>query len=123
MDKLKTKDFLFDRLDEIRLYKANKRKIYEMFIESYYARIRYFYKIDPIKCSTFAKWFEKEGKGILENILGEINDDKIKREKLIKVLVGYDILMRQSVDENNIDGLSNVLFSIPMGLSDHFLGK
>ena len=64
----------------------------------------------------FTNWLNSKGLPKIEKMVQELKDDGIVPESLLKVLLYYDFLLNEAVENQETDELLNWLYDIPVSL-------
>lgn len=88
--------------------------IFQKFLLSYFARVSSLCNNYKKEGNEFLKWLNKFGSEKFISIFDEVDFEKVNVKRLIKVLTNYDILMEQSIDEDDVDCIVDTLIDIPI---------
>ncbi|HHD2602674.1 hypothetical protein ACV3RG_13030 [Clostridium perfringens] len=107
-------DYYFqDVLDD--LDENDVKDIFDKFLLSYFARVSYLFNNYDKESKKFLKWFTNVGSEKILPIFGALDFKKINVKRLVKLLTNYDVIMEQSIDEDDVDCLLDTLIDIPLG--------
>lgn len=91
----------------------DKIEMTEKFIYAYLCRICLLYKLSENDAKLFIKWYTDKGRNKLIELISQISNKNINIIKLKKFFLRYDILLEQTIYESNVDGLLDLLTTIP----------
>lgn len=89
------------------------------FFLSYFARVEYLEKMDERRYLQLNKWIIKKGKNKIKELLDYTKED-INKEGVVNILVTYDGLIEQGMDED-ADCLLDILIDVPLSIYKEML--
>ncbi len=114
-DNLKEFDYYYYCRKEIKdiCEAGNEQTIIEKFLHSYLGKVRFLCESYDKQGNLFMKWYNKAGKDKLILLTKQMKYDKIQLKSLVKFITRYELLLEQSISEDNVDGILNLLIDIP----------
>jgi hypothetical protein len=122
LDNIKKFNSVYCFQDDADNFNKNTGKIEmtEKFLFAYLCRICLLYKLSENDVELFIKWYLEKGHDKLIELISQICNKNIDVTRLKKFFLRYDILLEQTIYEKNVDGLLDLLISIPNEVDHSF---